>query len=1272
MGFQKKEESLPGRHEAAGRPEDPSRATEAATSDTAGSHPMNPSASPDSMNEKSAMSENSVAAVDGAVTGSANGTDAEGASGSGGASGAGTGLAFQRRFTLGEGGEGRRDPYETVRWELRDSRINNSDGSVVFDADGVEIPADWSTIAGDIMASKYMRKAGVPQRDENGQPIVDENGAPKLGGETSARQVIRRLTGCWRHWGEKYGYFKSATDASVFEDELAYMLLHQMAAPNSPQWFNTGLNWAYGLTGPAQGHHYVDPATGELRQSTDAYTHPQPHACFIQSVEDDLVNEGGIMDLWTREARLFKYGSGTGTNFSKVRGEGESLGGGGISSGLMSFLKIGDRAAGAIKSGGTTRRAAKMVCLDVDHPDIEAFVNWKAEEVRKVAALIAAGYSSDFNGEAYNTVSGQNSNNSVRVPEDFLRSLETDGDWNLRWRTDGTISKTIKSRELWSQICDAAWKCADPGVQYDTTINEWHTCPESGRINASNPCSEYMFLDNTACNLASVNLVKFYDTEMRRFRIDDFRHACRLWTTVLEISVMMAQYPSAEIAKLSYDFRTLGLGYANIGTLLMISGLPYDSDEGRAIGGALTAIMTAESYATSAEMASHLGPFPSYEENKDAMQRVMRNHRRAAYHAAAEEYEELSVLPQGIVPNDCRDHLLRAAREGWDRALQLGESYGYRNAQTTVIAPTGTIGLLMDCDTTGIEPDFSLVKFKKLAGGGYFKIPNRSVRLALRNLGYEEEQIRDMLTFMVGTATLQGCPHINPERLRELGFQDTEIDAVEKMLPSVFDIGGAFGVWTVGEECVKRLGVEKGVYSSPTFNLLEELGFTSDEILAANDYVCGRQTLEGAPHLKDEDLPVFDCANRCGRTGKRFIHPHGHLKMMAAAQPFISGAISKTVNLPNESTIEEISDAYLLSWKLGLKATALYRDGCKLSQPLSTSSDATKKENAAEAEEEAVEVEVEETEAEAEVIEIAAAAAPAAAAPVAPAPVAPAPVAPAPVGGPAPIARQRRALPSKRRGFTQEAKVGGHKVYLRTGEYDDGSLGEIFIDMHKEGASFRGIMNCFAVAISKGLQYGVPLSEFVETFTFTRFAPQGTVNGHANIKMSTSVLDYVFRVLAFEYENRVDLVQVKPIEIQEGDPSERRADDEDTQLGSDLTGESGGGGASGGSSISQAVTLSSTSPGGASTSSAGGPGGGAEPQASADTGRGVMTAEPGVAEADGLFAGEDQSTVNSAVIKGALDGLMGDAPLCDKCGHLTVRNGACYRCIVCGESMGCS
>lgn len=1467
-----------------------------------------------------------------------------------------SGLRISRRFTADFS-----DPYDGIAWTRRTSRISDPDGSVVFEMADAEVPASWSQVAVDIMVSKYFRKAGVPQLDSAGDPLLDDAGNPILGPERSVRQVINRLVGTWRHWGESHGYFASPEDAHAFADELAYMLARQMSAPNSPQWFNTGLAWAYNITGPAQGHYYVDPADGEVKRSPDAYTHPQPHACFIQSIDDSLVEEGGIMDLWVREARIFKYGSGTGTNFSALRGEGEPLSGGGSSSGLMSFLRIGDRAAGAIKSGGTTRRAAKMVIVDVDHPDIEKFISWKVDEERKVAALIAAGYSGDFNGEAYTTVSGQNSNNSVRVTKEFLHDVEHDEDWRLHWRTNPShVSKTLNARKLWRSVAEAAWQCADPGVQFDSTINDWHTTPEGGRINGSNPCftgetrilteqglmridrlvsegiegrfirvlrrdgspsspsqlmltgmnpilrvtlsdgrtlrttpnhswiledgtrktafdlaigdrvgvgieaigyqgswdfpfqirrqpgerelprvpsrwsaelaeilghligdgcidssgvtvlvygthedergevaerhkawlelifaipvsdtrvgngcrqlrisrravgrffaelgvssaraqdkrvpdalftapkeivaaflrgyfgadgtcygrqemgecevsagsvavallrdvqlllelleirssiaeqrrstkhsfgdyqsrtlfrlrlhpndlvtfadnvgfsirykqdrlktllgsrrmskakpwpvtvarveedgeeltynltepldhavwangvyiaqcSEYMFLDDTACNLASLNLLKFLDPETGIFDVDAFRHAVRLWTIVLEISVLMAQFPSEEIARRSYAYRTLGLGYANLGTVLMLLGMPYDSDQARAFAGAVTALMTGESYAASAEMASHLGPFPGFAGNREHMLRVIRNHRRAIYDAPPSDYEALSILPMPVTADLVPGYLLAAARETWDRALTQGIEHGFRNAQTTLLAPTGTIGLLMDCDTTGVEPDFALVKFKKLAGGGYFKIANQSVEPALRNLGYSDAERQAIMRHVLGAMTLEGAPHINRESLLALGFLDDDVDKVEAALPSVFELGFAFNIWSLGEDALRHVGISADAASQPGHDLLRALGFNSRQITEADDYICGTMTVEGAPYLRSEHLPVFDCANKCGKTGTRFIHHLGHIKMVSAAQSFLSGAISKTINMPTEATVDDVLDAYEQSWKHGIKAMAIYRDGSKLSQPLSARNDATREtEDLSEFIESEVERRLEKV---------------------------------APIGA-GPV---RRRLPARRAGFTQEARVAGHKVFLRTGEYADGTLGEIFIDMHKEGAAFRSMINCFAIAISKGLQYGVPLEEFVDTFTFTRFEPQGMVTGHPNIKMATSIIDYVFRVLGLEYLGRTDLAQVPP-ELDQ--------------------------------SASEFSTINELAPAEATTPDRSG---------------------SGPNEADRTDAAHAlPATTSVDTVNAQLSQLMGDAPFCDVCGHITVRNGSCYTCLNCGNSLGCS
>ena len=1425
------------------------------------------------------------------------------------------GLRIPRRFT-----EEGRDPYSTIEWTRRDSRITNPDGSVVFEVKDAEVPAFWSQVATDIIVSKYFRKAGVPQVDEAGNQILNEDGSPVLGSETSSRQVFDRLATTWRWWGENHGYFASAQDAQAFEDEMKYMLANQIASPNSPQWFNTGLAHAYGITGTAQGFWFVDPETGEMTESPDSYSHPAPHACFINGVSDDLVNPGGIMDLWVREARLFKMGSGTGSNFSQIRAENEKLSGGGKSSGVMGFLRIGDRAAGAIKSGGTTRRAAKMVILDLDHPDIEEFIDWKMHEEEKARVLIQyGGYPADFNGEAYATVSGQNSNNSVRVPNEFIEAVLNDGDWLLRERTSGKVRKTMKARDLWRKVAEAAWACADPGVQFDSIINEWHTSPAGGRIRATNPCSEYVFLDNTACNLASINLVKFYDDASNAFDTEGYEHAIRLWTIALEISVTMAHFPSREIAQGSYDYRTLGLGYANLGTLLMRMGLPYDSDAGRAVSGAVTAILTGYSYATSAELSAAVGTFPRFAENREAMLRVIRNHRRASYNVNQSDYEGLSHYVMGINPELTPANLLTAARQSWDLALDMGERHGFRNAQVTVIAPTGclvggslvpterglvrlgalgdphgsqwqelgievgtdegaktatqfyingvepvvtvetargyriqgtpthrikvvqadgtwtwkrfaevstddlvplqvkqlvgepravtvpvlgkltpdlaglfalairfgredevgfrfvfrsaafdvsaavallakrqfgievtsrtedhsvvidlgagedvealasiaragitpdevlatndpeiyrafavhllglgqplesrlarevqalllaigqpsrisgiqgfehvlpanddikdgflfdrvasadlgeeqltydlsvpenvtyvangfvshnTIGLQMDCDTTGVEPDFSLVKFKKLAGGGYFKIVNQSVTPALENLGYSDNQIGDIIRYIVGTSSLVGAPYINLESLMEKGFTDEDMFKIEAALPAVFELRHAFNPFVLGEATMQRLGFEVDEYATFEFDLLRALGFTAYEIREATEWVCGQQTIEGAPHLKDEHLAVFDTANRNGRNGQRLIHHTGHIKMLAATQPFLSGAASKTINMPNEATIEDIEESYMLSYELGVKCMALYRDGSKASQPLSSSSDDGQSEDEPEVVTRAHEIDK----------QILWGKIPAGLSPTQ-----------AYDQGMHP---PRFLLPARRGGYTQEARIGGHKVYLRTGEYQDGTLGELFIDLAKEGATLRGILSCFAIAVSKGLQFGVPLEEFVDTFTFQTFEPRGLVEGHPNIKMANSIVDYVFRALAVEYLQRDDLAQVPP--NREGElpePAKGMAVEAGVQLDlSDAVAEQDV------SAVASAVKFLDSQP---STPAPRSP----------EARKAVVTAS------------KDAGT---AAMQSALSEMMGDAPICDVCGHITIRNGACYKCLNCGNSLGCS
>jgi ribonucleoside-diphosphate reductase alpha chain len=1563
-------------------------------------------------------------------------------------------VKINRRFTK----QGQ-DALASVEYEKRTSRITNPDGSVVFEMNDAEIPRNWSQLATDIMVSKYFRKAGVPQKDESGNPLHDHQGKPVTGPEKSAKQVVNRLAGCWRHWGETHGYFESPADAQTFYDEISYMLLHQMCAPNSPQWFNTGLNWAYGISGPAQGHFYCDPNTGELLKGKDAYTHPQPHACFIQAVSDDLVNSGGIMDLWTREARLFKYGSGTGSNFSHLRGENEPLSGGGKSSGLMSFLKIGDRAAGAIKSGGTTRRAAKMVCLDLDHPDIESFVNWKVREELKVAALaegikrlapdqrdLAAKLNLkldyDFNGEAYMTVSGQNSNNSVRIPNRFFKAVEEDGNWDLTWRTNRKVAKSVRARDLWEQIAFAAWRCADPGVQYDDTINQWHTCPKSGRINASNPCvtgdtrvlkpggiwrridqmihlpgrimtnlhqqgigatdgafptgtkevfelrteggykltltadhkiwtrsrgwveaqnltttdelrlpdkaatveeigepqdwrffqllglyfssandsaeairldsclgnrdmaepfaryvsetwserrydddyvnrlmlsdddsiggtatatlsnrrmlsrigayvryengvrrlsddafttglaaqkhllrglftadaviragklelltdslgliedvqlmllgfgiqsaifqlgqggalahgtspgacgaqepdavtgglsdrlpeceivpagataadaarrrhglridqgsfrsfahhigllpgrkldqlseaigqtlqrshtagnydrfasltplgkrqvfdltesqtssfiangitvhncSEYMFLDDTACNLASLNVLTFFDAETRRFDVEGYKHAIRIWTIVLEISVLMASFPSEEIARRSFRYRTLGLGYANLGAMLMQAGIAYDSEAGRAICAALTAILTGESYAASAEMAAQMSPFAGYEENKHEMLRVIRNHRRAAYNAAADgslkkalgEYESLDIKPIGIDSSQfSRSHalasaeLLHAARECWDRALQLGEKHGYRNAQTTVIAPTGTIGLLMDCDTTGVEPDFALVKFKKLAGGGYFKIANQSLRPALVNLGYTSEQICDILKYVMGTLTLHDAPHVNYQSLKQAGFTKAELDKIEETLPAQFELSFAFSPWSVGKETLARMSIPEAIWQAHGFNLLQHLGFTKKQIAEASETICGRGTVELAPHLKPEHYPVFDCANKCGRIGKRYIHADGHIRMMAAAQPFISGAISKTINLPNEATIEEIKSSYFLSWKLGLKANALYRDGSKLSQPLNVKSDEELDKVIGEDDEENVEA------ARKEVADEVVKAAQSLFRPTSSDNLVPAhthvieKIVERIVERPL-----RRRLPDTRHATTHKFDVAGHEGYITVGLYNDGSPGEIFIRMAKEGSTIGGLMDTIATLVSVSLQYGVPVDSLVRKFEHVRFEPSGMTR-NSEIPFAKSLVDYIFRWLAMEFVHGYRAANAPKREP-------RQQPDGATEL------------------LESARESDPPRKGG----------NGHGPRLDPDTTKPFAYTEEEMKSAPTHSSAADPhgSNLRLAIVSDPLSKLsselQADAPACDVCGSITVRSGTCYKCLNCGNSMGCS
>ena len=970
------------------------------------------------------------------------------------------------------------DPLNQVDYEKRSTVIRDQNGNEVFRMDDVEAPKSWSQLATDIAASKYFRKKGVSEK----------------GSETSIQELVRRVSKTIRTQGENQGYFSDLSNADAFEDELAYLLIHQIGAFNSPVWFNCGLKHAYGIEGSG-GNWFWNSLTQTVEKTKDAYSHPQSSACFIQSVEDDLMS---IFELAKNEARIFKYGSGTGTNFSKIRGRMEQLSGGGLSSGLMSFLSVLDRGAGATKSGGTTRRAAKMVSLDLDHPEILDFIEWKAREEKKVRSLVREGYPADFNGEAYQTVSGQNSNNSVSVTDEFMEAVLKDGTVETKLRTTGETYETHSARSLMRKISESAWQCADPGIHFATTMNRWNTVKNSGPIRGTNPCSEFVFLDDTACNLTSINLMKFLGDD-GYFDIEGYHHAIRVLFIAQEILVDFSSYPTQKIAQNSHDLRPLGLGYANLGALLMALGIPYDSRAGRGMAAALTAILTGHAYNVSAEMARVQGPFPGYPKNEQAMLNVMFLH--------TDHARELH--------DDYPCELSEEAVSDWDRALELGKQFGYRNAQATVLAPTGTIGLLMDCDTTGVEPDFALVKFKKLAGGGSLKIVNATVERALANIGYSQKEKSAILTYLRGTLSFDNMSSINRKTLREKGLTDSVINELEKRLPSAFHLSDVFDP------------------NVPGIQALEDIGFSKEEVEEANRVILGHHTIEGAPYIKEEDLPVFDCANRCGALGRRYLSPQAHIEMMAAVQPFISGAISKTVNLPNEITVEEIERLFIEAWRKGLKAVAVYRDGSKASQPLEGGGSKTDIQ----------------------------------------------------------AIPSRKRMPKKRAGFNWESKVAGHKVYLRTGEYEDRTLGEIFIDMHKEGAAYRSLLNCFAIAVSLGLQYGVPLEEFVDVFTFTRFEPHGTVD-HPNIKRATSVIDYIFRLLGLEYLGRTDFIQVKP-------------ESEDAALQEEQTHNSKNG-------------------------------------------------------------------VLSNTLDRQLASVMGDAPFCADCGHLTVRNGSCYRCLNCGGSMGCS
>jgi len=927
----------------------------------------------------------------------------------------GDGITVERYFTK----EGV-DPFDTCEWEMRSASITNERGEVVFEQRDVEMPKFWSQMATNVVVSKYFR--GTLGADDR---------------ESSVRQLIGRVVRSMVGWGRDGGYFATATDEATFRDELTHILLYQMASFNSPVWFNVG----------------IEPK-------------PQCSACFINSVQDTM---DSILGLAKTEGMLFKYGSGTGSNLSSIRSSKENLAGGGTASGPVSFMRGYDSFAGVIKSGGKTRRAAKMVILNADHPDIVDFVSSKSTEERKAWALIDAGYDGAFNatGGAYDSVQFQNANHSVRVTDDFMRAFEHDGDWTTWSVTQPKRPMdTVKARGLMRQISESAWLCGDPGMQFDTTINDWHPCPNTARINASNPCSEYMFLDDSACNLASLNLMKFHSES--GFDVEAYRAALRIVITAQEVVVDYASYPTAAIEKNSHDYRPLGIGYANLGAVLMARGLPYDSEEGRDFAAALTAVLSGESYLQSAKIAGKIGPFAGYAVNEEPFLRVIDKHRKAAYM---------------INPRHVPDDLVLAARQTWDLAYDEGRRHGFRNAQISVLAPTGTIAFMMDCDTTGIEPDIALVKYKKLVGGGMLKIVNNTVPVALKRLGYDQKQVNDIV-----------------------------------------------------------------------------------------NYIDENDTIEGAPHLLDSHLAVFDCAFKAAN-GTRTIHYKGHIKMMSAVQPFISGAISKTINMPNEATVEEIEQAYYEAWKLGLKAVAIYRDGCKRSQPLSTKMDRTGLDTLV-AEQRAV----------------------------------------------------RRKLPDEREAITHKFSVGGHEGYITVGKYEDGTAGEIFITMAKEGSTISGLMDSFATMTSLALQHGVPLQLLVDKFSHTRFEPSGFTK-NPEIPMAKSIMDYIFKWLSIKFLSRESQVEAGVIKRDE------------------------------------------------------------EPVVQA-----APAAEPATTKAIGNvveLATEDKRFINT--IKAETRGEsraprvgfeepkqkatflhQQDAPSCSDCGSIMVRNGACYKCLNCGSTSGCS
>ena len=983
------------------------------------------------------------------------------------------------------------DPFETVDWSLRTAVIKGESGDVLFEQTNCEVPANWTQLATNVVVSKY---------------FYGENGTPER--ERSVRQLINRVTRTIADWGTRDGYFASPADGEKFYRELTWLCLHQHGAFNSPVWFNVGLFHQYGVKG-AQCNWHWDEEARESRQPENPYEYPQGSACFIQSVKDNMED---IMELARSEAMLFKFGSGTGTDLSTLRSHREKLSGGGKPSGPLSFMRVYDQIAAVVKSGGKTRRAAKMQSLKINHPDILEFIECKAKEERKARVLIShGGYESNFNGEAYSSILFQNANLSVRVTDDFMQAVVADGPWTTHWVTNPQMKgDTYQARDLLGKMAEGAWQCGDPGVQYDTTINRWHTCPNSGRINASNPCSEYMFLDDTACNLASINLMKFR-REDGSFDVERFTAACRIFFIAQEILVDHASYPTQRISRNSHAFRPLGLGYSNLGSLIMTSGLAYDSDGARGLCGAITALLHGEANRTSAEMAAAVGPFEGYAVNAQPMLNVMQMHRNAV--------EQIDPA--------CPAYLRDAARKIWDDVLILGRQNGFRNAQATVLAPTGTISFLMDCDTTGIEPDIALVKYKQLAGGGMLKIINQTVPLALKTLGYDQPQIESITGY-----------------------------------------------------------------------------------LEKND------TVEGAPELMPDHLPVFDCAF-APRGGKRSIPWEAHVRMMAAAQPFLSGAISKTVNMPRESSPADIAGAYLEGWRLGLKALAVYRDGSKESQPLSTSSEGDK------------------------------AADKMAAAP------------------------RRERLPDTRQSLTHKFNISGHEGYITVGLYDDGRPGELFITMAKEGSTIGGLMDCFGTAVSMSWQYGVPLEVYVNKFSHTRFEPMGFTK-NPDIRIAKSIVDYIFRWLGINFIPGFREAHM-PAGSEEASP---KGDGDGETDSKPAAMKAGGLTSAAGATISaepipviKVGLLNTTAKSNGNGHGSNGHGANGNGHTNGN-GRG-SDAQTSLLERAGVLRADKKAAVGTGRSE-QFASFQLDAPTCDNCGAITVRNGNCYLCHNCGNSMGCS